>query len=154
MRSPACWSTSRGNIQSLKFIVEDRTIRDMVRKISLGYYGKSFWILIWARAFPDGIGSSMRVASILEDVGASMGLIQLTEHSIARTEVFSARFFNVPRILFHHLPIDPYLHFFSDKTRSWSLQKPFAVRNRLEKGYAIVLASHGPSPNVSACIHA
>jgi len=38
----ACWAPSGGNIQPWKFIVvEDRTILDMVRKISPGYFGET-----------------------------------------------------------------------------------------------------------------
>lgn len=42
MLSAACWAPSGGNIQSCNFIVvEDRTIREMVRKISPGYFGEA-----------------------------------------------------------------------------------------------------------------
>ena len=38
----ACWAPSGGNIQPWKFIVvEDRTILEMVRKISPGYFGET-----------------------------------------------------------------------------------------------------------------
>jgi nitroreductase len=38
----ACWAPSGGNIQPWKFIVvEDRTILDMVRKVSPGYFGET-----------------------------------------------------------------------------------------------------------------
>jgi nitroreductase len=38
----ACWAPSGGNIQPWQFIVvEDRTILDMVRKISPGYFGET-----------------------------------------------------------------------------------------------------------------
>ena len=44
MLSAACWAPSGGNIQSWNFIVlEDRTIREMVRKISPGYFGELLW---------------------------------------------------------------------------------------------------------------
>jgi nitroreductase len=40
--SAACWAPSGENIQSWNFIVvEDRTIREMVRKISPGYFGEA-----------------------------------------------------------------------------------------------------------------